>query len=67
MALVQTFKVLNMNCNHCVKTIDKALKANKEIDSIAYNLEEKKIKVKGSASAESIVQILKDAGYEVGE
>ncbi len=65
MANKQVFKVLNMNCNHCVRTIEKALKTIDGIEELAFNLEEKKIQVFGDVSSEVIIETITQAGYEV--
>lgn len=62
---VQNFKVANMNCKHCVNTIDKALRAIKEIDDVSFNLEEKIVTVYGNVSQEVIISTITDAGYDV--
>jgi copper chaperone len=67
MAYEQNFKVLNMNCNHCVNTITKALRAIKGIDDVAFNLEDKNVKVSGDVSAKLIIDTITEAGYKVKE
>lgn len=65
MAYIQNFSVANMNCSHCTNTIDKALKAIKGIDEVAFDLEDKKVKVSGYVSPDLIVKTITEAGYDV--
>ena len=67
MSNLQVFKVSNMNCNHCVKNIEKTLKIIKGIDKVNFNLEEKEITVYGKVSANVIIDSLEITGYEAVE
>lgn len=61
----QKYKVLNMNCNHCVATITKALEQAEEIDNFKINLKKKEVVVTGEISKDKVIGCIEDAGYEV--
>lgn len=65
MANKQTFKILNMNCQHCVNTIGKALNAVDGVDDITFDLSKKEILVSGNISPELIIETVEEAGYTV--
>ncbi len=57
--------VLNMNCNHCVATITKALEGLEDIKNIKFNLKKKEVKIKGEISLDQVIKVIEDAGYQV--
>ncbi|MBI9031944.1 heavy-metal-associated domain-containing protein [bacterium] len=60
-----TYKVLNMNCNHCVANITKALKGLPGVEDLAFNLKVKEVEVQGDISSEVVIKAIEDAGYDV--
>lgn len=65
---ISQFKISDMNCNHCVQGIDKALKKVPGVTAVKADLAQKTIAVEhDSAQAPSnvIVQALENAGHEV--
>ena len=61
----EKYKVLNMNCNHCVANISKALEQNDEIEKFKINLKKKEVIVTGDVSKETVIKCIEDAGYQV--
>lgn len=61
----KTYKVVNMNCNHCVANITKALENLEGVDKLAFNLKKKEVKVIGEISPEIVINSIEEAGYEV--
>lgn len=64
-----TVGVKGMVCGFCAQGIEKKFKAEKEVESVNVNLENKFVKLKFKDGAipltnEKIAQILKDSGYE---
>lgn len=57
--------VLNMNCNHCVATITKALEGLEDIKNIKFNLKKKEVIIKGEISLDQVIKVIEDAGYQV--
>lgn len=58
-----TFTVGDMSCSHCVHRISTALKAVPGVEKLSIDLPAKKLEVEGPASAEAIVQAIREAGY----
>lgn len=58
-----TFTVRDMSCNHCVNRISGALKAVPGVEKLSIDLPAKRLEVEGTASAEAIVQAIREAGY----
>jgi copper chaperone len=57
-----TFSVEDMSCNHCVATIEKALKAGLPGAQFTIDLENQRVFVAGDPKAAETV--IRDAGYE---
>ena len=68
MAKIQTtLKIKGMSCEHCVKTITKALQGLKGVKKASVNLEEGLAKVTynpDKVSVDDLTAAVKDAGYE---
>ncbi|RLC46184.1 MAG: hypothetical protein DRH57_06560 [Candidatus Cloacimonadota bacterium] len=63
----KVFNVPDMSCQHCVKTIDNAIRKLEDIKDVFINLKTKKVKIIGSVSTELIVSTIKSAGYSPKE
>ncbi|TYB30485.1 MAG: heavy-metal-associated domain-containing protein [Candidatus Mcinerneyibacterium aminivorans] len=62
-----TYKVKGMTCQHCKKTVEKALTSLKGVEKAAVNLKNETVKVTHDQSAtfEKMKQIVKNAGYKL--
>ena len=65
--IVKTLNIEGMNCIHCVKKVENALKEMKGVKSVKVSLEDKKAEVtlKENIDDEVLKKAIKDAGYEV--
>ncbi len=65
--IVKTLNIEGMNCMHCVKKVENALKEMKGVKSVKVSLEDKKAEVtlKENIDDEVLKKAIKDAGYEV--
>lgn len=61
------FNVPDMSCQHCVNTIDNAIRELTGIKDIFINLKTKKVKVIGNVSKDLIISVIKSAGYSAEE
>ncbi len=61
------FSVPDMSCQHCVKTIDNAIRKLEGIKDVFINLKTKKVEVIGNVSTELIISAIKSAGYSAEE
>lgn len=59
------YKVKGMACAHCQATVEKAVGALPEVDSVVVNLSTGEVMVEGDASAESVRNVIVAAGFEV--
>ena len=59
-----TLKVSGMSCMHCVGAVKKALEAVDGVDSAEVDLEQASAVIVGSATAETLVAAVTDAGYQ---
>ena len=57
------FKVNDMTCQHCVKTISKALSDIPGITNVMVSLEKKTVSVQGEIAPEMIEKAIREAGY----
>ena len=57
------FSVNDMTCNHCVATLTQALRAIAPNGKVEVDLGRKRVRVDGAASAETVAQAIRDAGY----
>lgn len=60
-----TLTIKGMMCKHCQARVEKALKAVEGVTSVTVDLEGGKATVEGTAAAETLRQVVADAGYEV--
>ena len=65
--MLSTFNVPDMSCNHCVMSIENALKNVDGIDNVVINLGTKEVKNEHTQSLQKtwMVQAIKGAGYSV--
>lgn len=61
---MQTFKVPDMSCGHCVQTITKALKSVDPNADVSVDLPRKEVSVASGADLDRFIVALKAAGYE---
>ena len=57
------FKVEDMTCGHCVKTITNAIKEKYPSADVNIELDKHLVKVKGVADKASLADIMKEEGY----
>ncbi|MBT9258238.1 MAG: heavy-metal-associated domain-containing protein [Clostridiales bacterium] len=57
--------IRGMTCQHCVRSVEKALSAVPGVQSLQVSLEENKAWVEGDAPLAALVEAVKEAGYEV--
>jgi copper ion binding protein len=63
-----TLKISGMTCDHCVKTVEKGIKALKGVSQVHVDLASQKAEVSYSPEAVTLDQIKKavaEAGYSV--
>lgn len=66
--ITQTIQVDGMSCDHCVETIQKAVKELSGIDAVHIDLEKKQVTVTydaDGATLEEIAQAITESGFEV--
>ncbi|MFC1558866.1 SO_0444 family Cu/Zn efflux transporter [candidate division KSB1 bacterium] len=61
----KVFKVPDMDCEHCKKSIDAEIRKLEGIQGIHINLKTKEVEVTGDAPEEHIVSAIKKAGYDI--
>jgi copper chaperone len=61
------FKVANMDCEHCKKTIDSALRNIRGVKDVKIDLNVKLVEVTGSPSSAHIKSAIQNAGYTIVE
>lgn len=57
-------KISGMSCGHCQKSTHSALEAVAGVDSVEVNLEPGGAVITGSASADSLISAVVEAGFE---
>lgn len=60
-----TLKVLNMNCNHCVANITKALASILDENEFTINLRKKEIDLFGDIDVALVKATIEEAGYNI--
>ncbi|MDY6065337.1 MAG: heavy-metal-associated domain-containing protein [Finegoldia sp.] len=58
------FKVEEMHCNHCVESIDKALKDVEGIENIDIDLDSKIVSLEGEVDDEKVIESLDEIGFD---
>ncbi|THK34761.1 copper chaperone [Ensifer sp. MPMI2T] len=61
---MQRYKIDEMNCGHCVSTIEKAIRTVDPVAKVEANLGTKEVRVETTAESRVIVEALKTAGYD---
>jgi len=59
-----TFKVPEMSCNHCKMRIEKAMSDSGRVKNLEIDLESKKVSMESDLSAEALIDLFDDAGYD---
>lgn len=62
---MQIFNVQGMSCGHCVKTITQAVQAKDSMAEVHVDLSTKTVQVQSSLSTDTLVEVIKEEGYEV--
>ncbi len=58
------FKVPDMSCGHCVKTIETAVKSLDPKAAVSCDLDRKEVTVESTIAPDRVAGALSDAGYE---
>ena len=58
-----TFKVEDMECAHCVKTITESIKAQFPSSNVDVELDKHLVKITGVADKSALAAIITEAGY----
>jgi len=59
------FKVPDMTCQHCVKTLEEALKKLDGVKDVRISLKKKEVEVEAEVSEAEIISAIEKAGYSV--
>ena len=62
---MQVFNVQGMSCGHCVKAITNAVQAKDPAASVRVDLAAKEVGVESSLSAEQVIEVISEEGYQV--
>jgi len=57
------FKVPDMTCRHCVRTLENTLKKLDGVEEVSVSLQRKEVTVKGNVPAREVISAIKQAGY----
>jgi len=61
---MQTFNVQGMSCGHCVRAITQAVQARDPAADVRVDLGAKTVQVQSSLPVDTLVQVIKEEGYE---
>jgi copper chaperone len=61
---MQRYKVPNMNCGHCVRTITDAVKALDPNAEVSADVESREVTVRTAEHTDSVAGAIRAAGYE---
>ncbi|MCJ8203438.1 cation transporter [Pseudomonas sp. RGM2987] len=61
---MQTFNVQGMSCGHCVRAITQAVQTRDPAADVQVDLGAKTVQVQSSLPVDTLVQVIKDEGYE---
>ena len=61
----RVFNVPDISCDHCKRSIEEALSAVPEVDSVVVTVERREVEVAGAASDDAIIAAIGLAGYDV--
>jgi copper chaperone len=59
------YQVKGMSCGHCVKAITSAIHDVDPAAKVDIDLQAKDVAIETTASSESVIKAIEDAGYEV--
>ena len=60
----RVFNVPDISCDHCKRSIEEALSAVPEVDSVVVTVERREVEVAGAASDDAIIAAIGLAGYD---
>jgi len=61
------FKVPDMSCQHCQRTIEQALNRHPATQSVKVSLGDKTVQVESHATRQELVELIAASGYQVSE
>ncbi|MBA1230479.1 heavy-metal-associated domain-containing protein [Pseudomonas viridiflava] len=61
---MQLFNVQGMTCGHCVRAVTQAIKNEDPTADVQIELASKEVKVQSALSAEHIVRLIGEEGYQ---
>ena len=61
--MYKTYKVEDMTCSHCVKSVRNGLKNLPQIEDVKISLEDKEVLVKGEIEPKKVIAAIEKAGY----
>jgi len=61
----RVFNVPDISCDHCKRSIEEALSAVPEVDSVVVTVERREVEVAGAAADDAIIAAIGLAGYDV--
>jgi copper chaperone len=61
---MQKYKVPNMSCGHCVRTVTDAVKALDPSAAVSADLDSRELSVQTDKHADSVADAIRAAGYE---
>ncbi|WP_166362726.1 heavy-metal-associated domain-containing protein [Pseudomonas akapageensis] len=64
---MQVFNVQGMSCGHCVRAVTQAVKSQDESATVEVDLGKALVRVESSLSAERIISLISEEGYEVAK
>ena len=64
---MSAFHVPEISCGHCTNAIEQEVGQVPGVEKVVADVDTKMVKVSGTASDESIVAAIVEAGYEVAE
>lgn len=59
-----TLSVTGMTCDHCVRSVTKALQAVAGVEKVALSLDTGRARVDGKASPGALIQAIEEEGYK---
>ena len=63
----RVFDVPDISCDHCKRTIEEAVSAVSEVDSVVVTVDRRVVEVAGGASDDAVITAIQLAGYEVAQ
>lgn len=61
---MQLFTVQGMTCGHCVRAVTQAIKHEDPAAEVQVELASKEVKVESTLSAEQIIRLMVEEGYQ---